>query len=155
MSSALDIDRVLALDEQICFALYTASRLITRGYRPWLEPLGLTYPQYLVMLVLWEEAPDGALSVSVSRLGERLHLDSGTLTPLLKRMEQSGLVRRERSSSDERFVDVRLTPEGVELKERARAIPLGLLCQSRLAPIELIEIRDAVKRLVSDLESRD
>src|SRR5215470_20360335 len=94
-------DEVLRLDRQICFLLYGASRAVTQLYRPLLAPLGLTYPQYLVMLVMWEEG-----KVSVGRLCDRLYLDSGTLTPLLKRLEASGLVRRERSTADARVVDV-------------------------------------------------
>ena len=108
----------LLLDNQLCFALYSASLAMTKLYKPLLETLGLTYPQYLVMLVLWEQ--DG---LTVSALGERLFLDSGTLTPLLKRMEQSGLVSRQRSVEDERRVEVRLTPGGSKLKTRAASVP--------------------------------
>ncbi len=108
----------LLLDNQLCFALYSASLAMTKLYKPLLETLGLTYPQYLVMLVLWEQ--DG---LTVSALGERLFLDSGTLTPLLKRMEQSGLVSRQRSVEDERRVEVTLTPDGRTLKTRAASVP--------------------------------
>jgi DNA-binding MarR family transcriptional regulator len=108
----------LSLDHQLCFALYSASLAMTKIYKPLLEPLGLTYPQYLVMLVLWQA--DG---VTVSRLGERLALDSGTLTPLLKRLEASGLVRRLRDATDERRVLLQLTPQGRSLKTRAGAVP--------------------------------
>lgn len=108
----------LALDAQLCFALYSASLAMGRLYRGLLEELGLTYPQYLVMLVLWER--DG---VRVSDIGERLLLDSATLTPLLKRLEKSGLVTRTRSADDERSVNVTLTLAGVELRERARSLP--------------------------------
>ena len=108
----------LLLDNQLCFALYSASLAMTKLYKPLLETLGLTYPQYLVMLVLWEQ--DG---LTVSALGERLFLDSGTLTPLLKRMEQSGLVSRQRSVEDERRVEVSLTPDGRTLKTRAASVP--------------------------------
>ena len=108
----------LLLDNQLCFALYSASLAMTKLYKPLLESLGLTYPQYLVMLVLWEQ--DG---LTVSALGERLFLDSGTLTPLLKRMEQAGLVSRQRSADDERKVEVLLTPEGRKLKTRAASVP--------------------------------
>lgn len=109
---------VLRLDQQLCFPLYAASNLITRLYRPLLAEIGLTYPQYLVMLVLWESAPQ-----SVGALGERLHLDSGTLTPLLKRMEAAGLVDRKRDSGDERRVLIALTPKGADLREAALTIP--------------------------------
>lgn len=108
----------LALDRQLCFALYAASLAMTKRYRPLLEPLGLTYPQYLVMLALWQR--DGR---SVGDLGEALSLDSGTLTPLLKRLESAGLVRRQRSREDERRVQVQLTEAGVALRQQALAIP--------------------------------
>ena len=104
----------LQLDHQLCFALYSASLAMTKLYKPLLEPLGLTYPQYLVMLVLWEG--DG---LTVSQLGERLALDSGTLTPLLKRLEASGLVQRRRDAADERRVLLHLTPAGRALKDGA------------------------------------
>ena len=108
----------LQLDNQLCFALYSTSLAMTKLYKPLLSTLELTYPQYLVMLVLWETEP-----LSVSALGERLYLDSGTLTPLLKRMEQSGLLLRQRSQQDERRVEVSLTPQGRKLRARAAAIP--------------------------------
>lgn len=108
----------LSLDNQLCFPLYAASREITKLYKPFLDPLGLTYPQYVTMLVLWEH--DG---LKVGELGERLHLDSATLTPLLKRLEAHGLVRRERSAADERAVIISLTDEGQALRERAVDVP--------------------------------
>jgi MarR family transcriptional regulator, organic hydroperoxide resistance regulator len=108
----------LALDRQLCFQFYAASHLINRLYAPVLGELGLTYPQYLVMLVLWEG--DG---ISVGSLGRRLHLDSGTITPLLKRMEALGLIRRERDRTDERRVQVRLTEAGRDLRARAVSVP--------------------------------
>jgi MarR family transcriptional regulator, organic hydroperoxide resistance regulator len=108
----------LALDRQLCFALYSASLAMTKRYRPLLEPLGLTYPQYLVMLALWQQ--DGR---SVGALGEALSLDSGTLTPLLKRLEAARLIRRQRNHEDERRVDVYLTPTGATLRQQAEAIP--------------------------------
>ncbi len=114
---------LLKLDAQVCFALYAASRAVTRAYVPLLEPLGITYPQYLVMLVLWEEG-----AASVKRIGERLELDSGTLTPLLKRLEQQGLVARRRDESDARVVTIELTKKGRAMKEKARAIPEKLAC---------------------------
>jgi DNA-binding MarR family transcriptional regulator len=120
----VNADEVLRLDRQICFLLYGASRAVTQLYQPLLAPLGLTYPQYLVMLVLWEEG-----KVSVGRLSERLYLDSGTLTPLLKRLEAGGLVRRERSTADARVVDVELTTAGKKLKQRAASVPQALACR--------------------------
>jgi DNA-binding MarR family transcriptional regulator len=111
-------DDWLALDQQLCFALYSASLAMTKRYRPLLEPLGLTYPQYLVMLALWQQ--DGR---SVGELGETLALDSGTLTPLLKRLESAGLLHRQRSAADERRVQVQLTPAGIALRQQALGIP--------------------------------
>ena len=122
-------DDPLRLDEQLCFALYAASRALTRVYAPLLEPLGLTYPQYLVMLVLWEH--DGA---SVKQLGERLALDSGTLTPLLKRLEQHGMVTRRRDPDDERVVRIDLTAEGKKLRGKARRVPTELACRAGFDP---------------------
>lgn len=118
-------DDLLALDQQLCFALYSASRAMTRAYQPLLDPLGITYPQYLVLLVLWES--DG---VSVKQLGERLSLDSGTLTPLLQRLEAQSLVRKARSDTDERVVLVHLTPAGRQLKSKAKGVPKALACQA-------------------------
>ncbi|MFC7411497.1 MarR family winged helix-turn-helix transcriptional regulator [Hydrogenophaga atypica] len=115
-------DAALLLDHQLCFALYSASLAMTKLYKPLLAPLGLTYPQYLGLLCLWES--DG---MTVSHLGERLQLDSGTLTPLLKRMEAAGWLTRERSAEDERRVLVWLTPAGQALKQQARAIPQCVL----------------------------
>lgn len=115
----------LQLDDQLCFALYSASRAVTRAYAPLLQPLGLTYPQYLVLLVLWER--DGA---SVKQLGERLALDSGTLTPLLQRLESQGLVERRRGDDDERVVRIRLTAAGRALRGKARKIPSELACRA-------------------------
>jgi MarR family transcriptional regulator, organic hydroperoxide resistance regulator len=135
-------DEYLKLDNQLCFLLYGASRAVTQMYQPLLEPLGITYPQYLVMLVLWEE--DGA---SVRTLCDRLYLDSGTLTPLLTRLESAGLVRRERSLADARVVDIHLTTEGKKLKRTARAVPEALLCRLGLPLAELARVRGELKHL--------
>ena len=113
----------LALDHQLCFALYAASLAMTKAYKPLLAPLGLTYPQYLALLVLWEG--DG---ITVSQLGERLTLDSGTLTPLLKRLETLGLVQRQRDAADERRVLLRLTAAGQALRDQAVAVPQAIAC---------------------------
>lgn len=118
------MDDLLRLDRQLCFALHAASRAMTQAYQPLLAPLGLTYPQYLVLLVLWEE--DGLL---VKAIGERLDLDSGTLTPLLKRLEAAGRVVRERQADDQRQVRIRLTQTGRELEIRAAAVPRELACR--------------------------
>lgn len=111
----------LLLDDQLCFALYAASRAVTARYRPLLDELGLTYPQYLVMLVLWDQD-----SVSVRELGAALQLESSTLSPLLKRLEASGLVTRERRPDDERSVAIRLTEDGARLRDRARSVPVAI-----------------------------
>jgi DNA-binding MarR family transcriptional regulator len=129
----------LALDNQLCFALYAASLAMTKLYKPLLEPLGLTYPQYLVMLVLWEA--DG---VTVSQLGERLALDSGTLTPLLKRLESAALVQRLRDVIDERRVLLQLTAAGRALKQRAAKVPLAV---ARATGCQLDEVAGLVTRL--------
>jgi DNA-binding MarR family transcriptional regulator len=132
----------LRLDDQLCFALHAASRAMTAAYQPLLDELGITYPQYLVLLTLWEE--DGA---RVSRIGERLHLDSGTLTPLLKRLESRELVERRRSSEDERVVDVFLTAAGKRLKRRATEVPAAMLCKTRLSVSALEELRSTLQSL--------
>jgi DNA-binding MarR family transcriptional regulator len=145
----MDVPR---LDEQLCFALYRASRAVVRAYADLLAPLGLTYPQYLTMLVLWET--DG---VPVKRLGERLVLDSATLTPLLKRLEQQGLVSRRRDADDERVVRIHLTPEGRALQEKARDVPRALACKmGDDVDAELVaqirRLRDELTRLACKLE---
>lgn len=133
---------LLRLDLQLCFPLYAASRAMVQTYTPLLAKLGLTYPQYLVMLVLWET--DG---VSVKELGERLYLDSGTLTPLLKRLETLALVRRERSTEDARSVRVSLTPQGRTLRRKAAAIPEAIACRTGLSLEELSRLRRDIQRL--------
>lgn len=112
-------DRALLLENQLCFPLYAASKAVLSRYKPLLDDIGLTYTQYIAMMVLWEDR-----SLSVSGMGERLYLDSGTLTPLLKRLEEKGLIRRARSAEDERKVIVTLTREGEALKAKATEIPL-------------------------------
>jgi DNA-binding MarR family transcriptional regulator len=140
-------DDLLALDQQLCFALYSASRAMTRAYQPLLEPLGITYPQYLVLLVLWEH--DG---VSVKHLGDRLALDSGTLTPLLKRLEQQGLLARRRARDDERVVEIALTREGRALRAKATSVPGRLAC---LAGYDTSDDRALarLRRLKSELDA--
>ena len=140
------------LDEQLCFALYSASRAVTRAYAPLLEPLGLTYPQYLVLLVLWER--DG---VPIKQLGERLALDSGTLTPLLKRLAAQDLVERRRGEDDERVVRIHLTAAGRALRSKARKVPMELACRagydlaSERAMRELVRLRDELTALARRL----
>ena len=134
-------DAWLALDKQLCFALYSASLAMTKVYKPLLAPLGLTYPQYLVMLALWEDDAQ-----SVSALGDRLALDSGTLTPLLKRLESQGQLSRERDSVDERRVIVRLTAAGRHLKVAARSVPPQI---ARSTGCELGEIVELTRQLTA------
>lgn len=140
----------LRLDNQLCFALYSASRAMTGAYQPLLDELRLTYPQYLVLLTLWEE--DGA---RVSRIGERLHLDSGTLTPLLKRLESRGLIERRRNLDDERVVEVFLTTSGKRLKQRAKAVPAAMLCKFNLTIPELVKLRSTIQNLTRALRDED
>lgn len=139
-------DAMLQLDNQLCFALYSSSLTMTKLYKPVLDRLGLTYPQYLVMLVLWER--DG---LTVSELGERLYLDSGTLTPLLKRMESAGLVQRERAREDERRVIVSLTPTGKRLKSTAQVVPTEVVCATQCSLDEVIELTQRLRRLRGSL----
>jgi len=138
----------LALDNQLCFSLYTASRALTGLYRELLGELGLTYPQYLVMLVLWERG-----TLTVKELSLALHLDSGTLSPLLRRLEASGLVIRERSTSDERVVRVTATAAGLDLRERATDIPGRLVCATDLTATAARDLRDALGRLTLSVET--
>jgi len=146
----------LRLDQQLCFALYAASRAMIRAYAPLLEPLGLTYPQYLVLLVLWEE--DG---VPVKRLGERLMLDSATLTPLLKRLEQRGVIERRRDQDDERVVRIHLTDEGRALRVRARRIPTEIACRAGFDPKdgraidEVLRLREQLLELTDRLDASE
>jgi DNA-binding MarR family transcriptional regulator len=139
---------VLHLDNQLCFALYTASRAMTAAYAPLLEELGLTYPQYLVMLVLWQH--DGE---RVSQIGERLALDSATLTPLIKRLEARELVTRRRSTEDERVVEVFLTPAGKRLQKRAAKIPACMLEKVQLSVAEVGRLRTQLQALIDQLRS--
>jgi MarR family transcriptional regulator, organic hydroperoxide resistance regulator len=136
----------LRLDDQLCFALYSTSLAMTRLYKPLLEPLGLTYPQYLALLVLWEQ--DG---LGVNQLGERLFLDSGTLTPLLKRMEASGWLQRERAADDERRVIVTLTPAGRTLRAAARRVPQQLASASGCSAEELVSLTQRLQQLRSNI----
>ncbi len=134
------------LDQQLCFALYSAVNRVTRLYRPVLAALGLTYPQYLAMLALWEHSPR-----TVGALGEALELDSGTVTHLLKRLEKQDLVRRRRDPLDERRVIVELTTAGQALRARAAEVPAALACRIALPPAELIDLGDRVRRFKNHL----
>jgi DNA-binding MarR family transcriptional regulator len=135
-------DLPLLLGNQLCFAVYSTAHAFNRFYKPLLDRLGLTYPQYLAMLVLWER--DG---VPVKEIGERLFLDSGTLTPLLKRLEAAGLVKRTRSTEDERQVLVALTPQGQALKEKARNVPQSILEASECSVAELVALKSEILTL--------
>ena len=141
-SHQMNPDQALLLDNQLCFALYSASLAMTKLYKPLLQELGLTYPQYLAMLVLWER--DGLM---VSELGERLCLDSGTLTPLLKRLEGSGLIARIRDVQDERRVHISLTAAGRRLRGKAQKVPGCVLRASRCSIPELIQLTRQVRTL--------
>lgn len=147
------LDALLKLDNQFCFALYALSRRVTALYRPLLQELGLTYPQYLVMLVLWESqgdaSPEQFEGVPVKFVGERLQLDTGTLTPLLKRLESAGLLLRTRSSQDEREVLLRLTATALQLKEKARVVPLQLVCNSGIPPDRLLHLQRELQSLLA------
>ncbi len=142
-------DSDLELDKQVCFALYAASRAVTQLYRPVLDALGLTYPQYLVMLVLWECGPS-----TVKHLGEELDLDSGTLSPLLKRLEAVGYVRRERSAADERSVVVHLTETGAALRTRASGVPTKMAGATGMELAELDALRQNLVRLTEQVRTR-
>ncbi|MFB8141705.1 MarR family winged helix-turn-helix transcriptional regulator [Streptomyces parvus] len=137
---------LLRLDHQVCFSLHAASRAFGGYYRRALKDLGLTYSQYLVMLVLWEQGPQ-----AVKAIGERLHLDSGTLSPLLKRLESAGLVRRERSREDERSVVIELTEVGAGLRERALSVPRGVLAATGLSLEEVLGLQEVLGRLTGAL----
>ncbi len=142
------LDPQLQLDHQLCFKLYAASRAIIRGYRPMLDALGLTYPQYLAMLVLWEWQQQPPAQATVKALGERLMLDSGTLTPLLKRLQQQGLLLRQRSQVDEREVCLQLTPAGVQLRERVLPLRQQLIESAGLDGEESSVLREQLDQLL-------
>ncbi|MFI6435449.1 MarR family winged helix-turn-helix transcriptional regulator [Streptomyces sp. NPDC050759] len=148
MSTSADrqVEHSQLLDDQVCFALYAASRAVTARYRPLLDELGLTYPQYLVMLVLWEQD-----SISVRDLGTALQLESSTLSPLLKRLEAAGLLRRERRPDDERSVAIRLTEEGAALRERARAVPSAMGDAMGLTPDQDAVVKQLLRLITSNV----
>lgn len=138
----------LLLGNQICFAVYSTAHAFNRVYKPLLDKLGLTYPQYLVMMVLWER--DG---VAVKDIGDKLFLDSGTLTPLLKRLEAAELVKRTRSTEDERQVLIALTPKGQALREQARAVPQSILSSSACSVGELFAMKNELVALRDKLNA--
>ncbi|MDO3411660.1 MarR family transcriptional regulator [Saccharibacillus sp. CPCC 101409] len=136
------------LDSHLCFSLYACSRAIFRMYRPLLDELNLTYPQYLVLLVLWDQQES-----SIKELSQLLSLDSGTLTPMLKRMETSGLLERSRSQEDERIVTVRITEKGRELQDRAACIPAAMLESSGLDPKQIGQLNESIRALMASVEN--
>lgn len=138
----------LHIENQLCFRLYKLNKSITKLYAPLLKDAGLTYPQYLVMLVLWQEEN----SKTIKDIGSILELDSGTLSPLLKRMEKQGLLKRIRSSTDERSVSIELTAHGKELKNKAKFIPAKLLMLTGLSKIELLELQKDLDSLLTNTQ---
>ena len=138
----------LLLEEQLCFPLYAASRLFTRLYQPFLEPLGITYPQYIVLLVLWQHGEQ-----SVSQIGEKTFLESNTLTPLLKKLESKEFIARTRKPDDERVVHVSLTSRGKALEKHARAIPENIFEQMQVPVDELRTLRSILNRFVGQLNT--
>lgn len=137
----------LKLSSQLCFPIYSLSKEISNAYRPLLESLDVTYPQYLVLLVLWEHK-----KLNVREIGELLHLDSGTLTPLLKRLEVKSLVNRNRSSTDERIVEISLTDKGMSLEERAECIPGQLKEKSALTDQEQIQLTHIINKILNTIK---
>ena len=138
----------LSLQNQLCFPLYAAAKEVTRRYKPLLDPLGLTYTQYVVMMALWEK--DG---IPVKELGQRVYLDSATLTPLLKRLEAHGYLRRERSREDERSVLITLTKEGRALRERALEVPMQMGACLRMEPEEALQLKRLLEGLLATLDA--
>ncbi len=147
------IDKQLLLSNQICFPLYSASRLLTKAYKPYLEELGLTYPQYLVLMVLWEND-----SLYVNQIAEKLLLNTNTLSPLLKRMEKIQLIERRRSTTDERSVIIQLATHGKQLKAKALPIPEKLFNELRSDKIQsedLLRLKDTLSELISVLSNKN
>lgn len=142
MAARPTLDDLLKIDNFVCFALYSAGHAFTRLYKPLLDPLGLTYPQYLVMAVLWEKNDR-----TVGEIGEKLLLESSTLTPLLKRLETAGMVRRTRDQDDERVVRIQLTPKGAELKQKAVKIPQAIGCATNITIPEVMKLTADIKAL--------
>jgi len=140
------MSNLLKLENQVCFPVYSLAKEIVSRYRPFLEELDVTYPQYLVLLVLWEHRQQ-----TVSQIGEKLHLDSGTLTPLLKRMEQKNLVTRMRDTGDERVVNILLTPEGSLLQQRAKVVPEKLVENLHVSTEELLLLKNVIETILSNL----
>lgn len=147
----LNVLPALHLENQLCFSLYKLSRMVTQRYTPLLKPLDITYPQYLVLLVFWQNEEQGLFSMSVSQLTRTLQLDTGTVTPLLKRMETKGILDRQRDHDDERVVLVSLTEHGRELRELAKLIPQQLLCQVEMEVEELQGLQGGLQTLIQQM----
>lgn len=141
---------LLKLENQVCFPVYALAKEIINQYRAFLDQLDLTYPQYLVMLVLWEHKEQ-----TVNQIGEKLRLDSGTLTPLLKRLEQKGIVSRSRSTRDERVVNITLTEVGEELKVRAKHLPENLMASMQVPMEELKALKESVEKILNIIHKKD
>jgi MarR family transcriptional regulator, organic hydroperoxide resistance regulator len=146
----MDTNEFLKLENQLCFSIYATSRSITKIYRPFLDELDITYPQYLVMLVLWEKG-----SITLKELGRKLYLDSGTLTPLLKRLEHMGLVKRERLTEDERILSVSLTEKGINLKHDAIKIPSCILNTLNMDLESLVAIKKSLDELLHNINKNE
>lgn len=146
LESPPDLHDPLALENQLCFSLYAAAHAIKKAYRPLLEELGLTYPQYLILIVLWKT--DG---LKVSEIGQRLSLDSGTLTPVLKRLETSGIIKRTRRLADEREVEISLTAQGASLREQAVGVRREIVRQLKMSESEIGALRSDLNELIATL----
>ncbi|WP_019028601.1 MarR family winged helix-turn-helix transcriptional regulator [Colwellia piezophila] len=139
----------LTLDKQICFSLYSASNAMGRAYRPLLKELDLTYLQYIVMMVLWQYS-----TMNVKELGSKIHLDSGTLTPLLKRLETKGLINRLRSKEDERVMIISLTLDGRDLQHQAEKVPNAMLCKASMTMEQLVALKQGCDLLLANLNNQ-
>lgn len=145
-NSNIPVDEILKLDNQLCFALYVCSKEILRKYKPLLDPYDLTYTGYIILLALWEKD-----EITVKDLGERLYLDSGTLTPVLKKLESLNYVRRIRSKNDERNVYIKLTEQGINLKKEAAHIPQDLICSTTLDPQNAVSLLANLHQLMKEI----
>ena len=141
---------LLLLENQLCFPIYATSRMIIRLYQPFLEKINLTYPQYLVMMVLWEKD-----AVTVNEIGQRLYLNSNTLTPILKKLGSKGFVNKKRSTQDERKVIVKLTKKGTELEEKAKMVPVSLLENINISNEDLLKMREIMWKFLEELVGPD
>ncbi|MBR3181925.1 MAG: MarR family transcriptional regulator [Eggerthellaceae bacterium] len=146
-TNAIPADELLKLENQLCFPLYACSKEVVRRYTPFLDELGLTYTQYLVMMALWEYG-----NTSVGELGRRLFLDSGTLTPMLKKMEAKGLLRRVRSTEDERRVEISLTADGEALKEKAARVPIAMGQCLTVSPEDAAELTRLLRKILDAIQ---